>query len=121
MPLRDRLRAVRRESWALVLLTVGTYAGPFGLVPGWVLAARSDRWNRWQKLRAAVVLPVLVLASTRPVVLVIDGLTCPDGEDARRECMISAPPIILWPLTTVLLLLLGSTVAGLVRAARHPR
>lgn len=101
----------RPEVWALLLLTLGAYAGPIAWVAGWVLAARSRRWNAGHKVVAAL-LPLVMLVGLVPAVFIAGQLTCDD------DCHHALPPIAVAPLLLVLLLALAGMLTWLIRAAR---
>ena len=101
----------RPETWALVLLTIGAYTGPIGWIAGWVLTARSTRWTLGQKVLAAL-LPAVMLLGLVPVVLIAGQVGC------GNDCDPGLPPIVVSPLLLVMLLVLGSMLTRLIRAAR---
>ena len=101
----------RLETWTLLLLTVGAYAGPIAWVAGWILTARSRRWSPVDKVIAAL-LPVVMLTGLVPVVFVVGALTCDSG------CNHALSPMLLTPVLLVLLLLLTGILTRLIRAAR---
>ncbi|KRC63694.1 hypothetical protein ASE12_02280 [Aeromicrobium sp. Root236] len=101
----------RLETWTLLLLTVGAYAGPIAWVAGWILTVRSRRWSVVDKVVAAL-LPVVMLVGTVPVLFTVDQLTCDSG------CNHALSPVMLTPVLLVALLLLGGMLTRLIRAAR---
>lgn len=109
----------RRETWALVLLTIGFFAGPIAWVAGWVLTAQSRRWNARQKIAAAV-LPGVMLLALVPVVLIASQTGCDSQPGSADSCDPGSPPIIVWPLAVIALVVLVSLLVPLIRAARRP-
>ena len=103
--------ARRPETWALLLLTIGAYAGPIAWVAGWVLTVRSRRWNAGNKVVAAL-LPALMLIGLVPVAFIIGQVTC------DQDCNHALAPIALAPALLVVVLALVSMLLRLIRAAR---
>jgi hypothetical protein len=98
-----------RETWALVLLTVGLFTGPIGLIAGWFLVATSTRWALVEKLAvAALPIPVAVLALTLGGG--IGGYSCDQAGNGPEVCEPHSSAWIAW-------LLIGALAAAVLAAA----
>ena len=109
----------RRETWALLVLTIGAYTGPIGWIAGAVLTVQSRRWNVRQKVAAAF-LPVVMLAALVPGVLIVSQIGCEDQPGRSDSCDPAPPQIISWFLAAVVLVVLLQLLVPLIRAARRP-
>lgn len=116
----DRPPALRRrETWALVVLTLGAYTGPIGWIAGGVLTLQSRRWHVRHKVAAAF-LPVVSLAALVPGVLIAGQIGCDDERGLPTSCDPGPPPIVGWFLAVLVLVVLLELLVPLVRAARKP-
>src|SRR5215204_5685362 len=86
-----------RETWALVLLTIGLVTGPIGLVVGWVLVAGSTRWSSREKLAVAA-LPIPILLLALPIVGGFGGYQCSGSTGGPEMCQSTGSAWVGWVL-----------------------
>jgi H+/Cl- antiporter ClcA len=116
-PQRPTGQSNSRETWALVLLTIGLVTGPIGLIVGWVLVAGSTRWTSGEKLAvAALPIPIFVLAL--PIVGGFGGYQCSGSSGGPEVCQSTGSASVGWILVVAMAVVVVAAVTCLGRAAR---
>lgn len=106
-----------RETWALVLLTIGLVTGPIGLIVGWVLVATSTRWTLVEKLAVAA-LPIPIFVLTLTLDGGIGGYSCGGVENGPEVCQSHGGAWVGWILVVALASAVVAAMTYLGRAAR---